>query len=415
MKSKKKLKFTDENDYASQLDLIAKVRGMQKAENFINKIPESFKTEVVYRTLLANYSIVSNMKKAEETFNKMKELGFPVSTFACNQLLLLYKRLDTKKIADILYLMEKEKIKPSQLTYRILITSKARDKNFEAVDKIVEAMESEGVKPEPKILEILARHYASGGYKEKAKAIMKEIEGGNSKPDPFVYRVLLPLYAMMGEVDEVRRLWKTCEANPSFDDFSAAIEAWGILNKVEEAEAVFNRMISAGKKPLSSHYLQLLKVYANKKMLSKGKDLVKQMADSHYWINEWVWDVLVKLYADAGELEKADFILQKATLQSNNKKMKPLFTTYMYLLDQYAKKGDTYNAEKIFYRMREQGYVSRMRQFQSLIQAYVTARAPAFGMKERLKADNIIPNKYMEARLVLLDPFRKTKMSDLLD
>ncbi|KAJ6912586.1 pentatricopeptide repeat-containing protein [Populus alba x Populus x berolinensis] len=188
-----------ERDYASRLDLIAKVRGLHKADVYINKIPKSFKGEVIYRTLLANCVVDHNVKKAEEVFNKMRDLEFPITPFACNQLLLLYKRLDKKKIADVLLLMEKE--------------------NNQA---------------------IMARHYVSGGLKEKAEAILKEMEGGNLEEHRWACRFMLPLYGALGKADEVSRVWKFCEKSPRLDECMAAIEAWGRLKKIDEAEAVLS-------------------------------------------------------------------------------------------------------------------------------------------------------------------------------
>nr|XP_027066154.1 pentatricopeptide repeat-containing protein At1g80270, mitochondrial-like [Coffea arabica]XP_027066155.1 pentatricopeptide repeat-containing protein At1g80270, mitochondrial-like [Coffea arabica]XP_027066156.1 pentatricopeptide repeat-containing protein At1g80270, mitochondrial-like [Coffea arabica]XP_027066158.1 pentatricopeptide repeat-containing protein At1g80270, mitochondrial-like [Coffea arabica]XP_027066159.1 pentatricopeptide repeat-containing protein At1g80270, mitochondrial-like [C len=66
-----------ERDYASRVDLIAKVHGLQKTESYIANIPKSFQGEVVYRTLLANCVPVANVKKAEEVFNKMEGSGIP--------------------------------------------------------------------------------------------------------------------------------------------------------------------------------------------------------------------------------------------------------------------------------------------------------------------------------------------------
>ena len=65
--------------------------------------------------------------------------------------------------------------------------------------------------------------------------------------------------------------------------------------------------------------------------------------------------------------------------------------------------------------MRQAGYVSRMRQFQALLQAYVNATVPAYGFRERMKADNIFPNKSLASQLAQVDAFRKTAVSDLLD
>ncbi|GMY19522.1 pentatricopeptide repeat-containing protein At1g80270, mitochondrial-like [Fagus crenata] len=410
LEAKKHIDFI-ERDYASRLDLIAKVRGLQKAENYVDKIPKSFRGELIYRTLLANCVVSNNLKKSEDVFNKMKDLEFPITTFSCNQLLLLYKRIDKKKIADVLLLMEKENVKPTLFTYKILIDTKGQSNDITGMDQIVETMKAEGIEPDTNTLAILAKHYASGGLTEKAEAILKELEGDNLK-DRWTCRLLLPLYAQLGKADDVRRIWKICESNPRQEECMAAIDAWGKLKKVEEAEAVFDMMLKSVKRVSSKPYSVLLKVYANQKMLTKGKDLVKQMADSGCRIGPLTWDALVKLYVEAGEVEKADSILHKAAQQNQ---MRPLFSSYIAIMDQYAKKGDIHNSEKMFHRMRQAGYVSRLRQFQTLLQAYINAKVPAYGIRDRMKADNIFPNKGLAAQLAQVDAFRRTAVSDLLD
>ncbi|XP_057487015.1 pentatricopeptide repeat-containing protein At1g80270, mitochondrial-like [Actinidia eriantha] len=401
-----------ERDYASRLDLIAKVRGLLKAESYIEKIPKSFRGEVIYRTLLANCVAANNVKKAEQVFNKMKDLEFPITCFACNQLLLLYKRFDKKKIADVLLLMEKENVKPSLFTYRLLIDTKGQSNDIAGMDQIVETMKAEGIEPDLTTQATLARHYVSAGLKEKAEDVLKEMEGDNIKENRWACHALLPLYAALGKADEVGRVWKVCESNPKVDECLAAIESWGKLNKVEEAEAVFDRMSNTWKKLSSKHYTALLKVYANHKLLAKGKNLVKRMGDSGCRIGPFTWDALVKLYVEAGEVEKADSILQKANQQNQ---MRPMFSSYMAIMDQYAKRGDIHNSEKMLHRMRQNGYVGRIRQFQALIQAYINAKVPAYGIRERMKADNIFPNKAVAGQLAQVDAFRRTSVSDLLD
>ncbi|GAV62062.1 PPR domain-containing protein/PPR_3 domain-containing protein [Cephalotus follicularis] len=411
LEANKQLEFA-ERDYASRLDLIAKVRGLGKAESYIDKIPKSFRGEVIYRTLLANCVARSNVKKAEEVFNKMKDLEFPITLFACNQLLLLYKRVDKKKIADVLLLMEKENVKPSLFTYKLLIDTKGLALDINGMDQLVDTMKAEGLKPDINIQAILAKHYVSGGLKEKAEAILKEMEGGNLKEHRWACRALLPLYAELGKGDEVGRIWKVCESNPRLEECMAAIEAWGKLKKVEKSEAVFEMMLKTWKRLSSKHYSALLKVYANHKMLIKGKELIKQMDERGCRIGPLTWDALVKLYVEAGEVEKADSILQNAALQSQ---MKPMFSSYMAVMDQYVRRGDVHNSEKLFYRMRQAGYMSRIRQFQALLQAYTNAKAPAYGIRERMKADNLFPTKALAQQLAQVDAFKKTAVSDLLD
>uniref|UniRef100_A0A6M2E9R9 PROP1-like PPR domain-containing protein n=1 Tax=Populus davidiana TaxID=266767 RepID=A0A6M2E9R9_9ROSI len=401
-----------ERDYASRLDLIAKVRGLHKAEVYINKIPKSFKGEVIYRTLLANCVSANNAKKAVEVFNKMKDLELPITLFSYNQLLLLYKRHDKKKIADVLLLMEKENVKPSLFTYILLIDTKGQSNDIAGMEQIAETMKAEGIEPDIKTQAIMARHYVSGGLKEKAEIVLKEMEGGNLEEHRWACQFMLPLYGTLGKADEVSRLWKFCKKSPRLDECMAAIEAWGQLKKIPEAEAVFELMSKTWKKLSAKHYSALLKVYANNKMLSKGKDLIKQMGDSGCRIGPLTWDALIKLYVEAGEVEKADSILNKAVQQNQ---MKPMFSSYMIIMEKYASKGDIHNAEKMFHRMRQAGYQARSKQFQTLIQAYINAKAPCYGMRERLKADGLFANKAMAAQLSQVDAFKRTVVSDLLD
>ncbi|WOL06778.1 pentatricopeptide repeat-containing protein [Canna indica] len=400
-----------ERDYASHLDLVAKVHGLLKAEKYIEKIPKSFRSEVIYRTLLANCVAAVNVKKAEETFNKIRDLGFPITTFSCNQLLLLYKRIDRKKIAEVLFMMEKENVKPTLFTYRILLDIKGRANDISGMEQILETMKAEGVEPDLLIQSMVAKFYIFAGLNEKAEEALKDIEGDNIKENRIVCKVLLPLYAALGKADEVGRVWKVCEAKPHMYESLAAIEAWGKLGKIENAEEVFENMSKTWKLS-SKYYTAMLKVYANNKLLTKGKELVKRMSDSGCRIGPLTWDALVKLYVEAGEVEKADSILQKAAQQNQTR---PLYSSYMAIMDIYSTRGDVHNAEKMFHRLRQIGYVGRMRQYQALLQAYINAKTPAYGFRERMKADNMFPNKAMTAQLTAVDAFRKTPISDLLD
>ncbi|XP_072961459.1 pentatricopeptide repeat-containing protein At1g80270, mitochondrial [Typha angustifolia] len=411
LEATKQLDF-NERDYASRLDLVAKIYGLQRAENYIEKIPESLRGEVVYRTLLANCAVTDDVSRAQEVFNKMRNLGFPVTAFACNQLLLLYKRCDRKKIADVLLMMEKENVKPSIFTYRLLVDVKGSVNDISGMEQILETMKAEGVEPDLRIQALVARHYILAGHKDKAEATLKEMEGYDINENRFACKYLLPLYASLGKADEVGRIWKACEEHPRLEEYLAVIESFGSLGEIESAEKMFENMLKTWKKLSPKYYNVLLKVYAKNKLLHKGKELVKRMSDNGCMIGPITSDALVKLYVEAGEVEKADSIMHKLSQQNN---FKPLYTTCITLLDNYARRGDIHNSEKIFQSLRQNGYSGRLKQYQSLLQAYINAKTPAYGFRERMKADNMFPNKHMAAQLATVDAFRKTKISDLLD
>lgn len=399
-----------ERDYASHLDLVAKVHGLQKAEYYIEKIPKCHKGEVIYRTLLANCVSANNIKKAEDVFNRIKDLGLPITAFSCNQLLLLYKRMDQKKIADVILMMEKENVEPSPFTYRLLIDVKGRANDISGMEQIVDRMKAEGLEPNLMIQSTVAKYYIFAGLNEKAEATLREMEADDIKENRAARIALLPLYAAFGRADDVGRIWKICKSNPHPQECLAAIEAWGKLGQIENAEEVFEDMLKIWKVSAKT-YSVMLKVYANNNLLSKGEELARQMSVNGCYVGPIAWDALVKLYVEAGEMEKAESILHKASQQYTTK---PLYSSYIAVLDKYSTKGDIHNAEKIFHRLRQVGYVGRLKPYQSLLETYINAKYPAYGFRERMKADNIFPNRAFSAKLAAADALRKTEISDLL-
>ncbi|VAH60387.1 unnamed protein product [Triticum turgidum subsp. durum] len=401
-----------ERDYASRLDLVAKVHGVYKAEKYIDSIPISHRGEIVYRTLLANCVSEANVKKSEEVFNKMKDLGFPVTVFAINQLLLLYKGVDKKKIADVLAKMEKENVKPSLFTYKLLVDTKGAIRDIAGMEKVIESMQAEGVEPDLLFQATIAKHYIFAGHREKAEAILESMEGGDIKGNRNACKILLPLYAFLGKKDDVERMWQVCEANPRLDECLSAIESFGRLGDVERAEEVFEDMFATWKTLSSKFYNALMKVYADQNLFEKGKELAKRMDEDGCRLGISTIDSLVKLYVGAGEVDKAESILHKL---SKSNKMKPQYSSYLMLLDTYSKKGDIHNSEKVFDQLRQMGYNGRVRQYQLLLNAYVHAKTPVYGFRERMKADNIFPNNVIASLLAATDPFNKKTLSDMLE
>ncbi|KAL5220240.1 hypothetical protein ABZP36_024953 [Zizania latifolia] len=403
-----------ERDYASLIDLVAKVHGVRNAEKYIEDIPASHRCEVVYRTLLANYVVAANVRKAEEVFNKMKDLGFPITVFSCNQLLLLYKKVDKKKIGDVLTMMEKENLKPSLFTYNLLVDIKGAVGDIEGMEKVIDKMQEDGIEPDLMTQATIAKHYIFAGHREKAEKILVQMEGDGIKENRAACKFVLPLYAFLGKNAEAGRIWKVCEANGArSDECMSAIEAFGKLGDVEKAEEIFENMFKSWKKPSSKHYNAMLRAYARKNLFDKGKELAKRMSDDGCRIGPFTLDSLVKLHVDAGEVEKADSMLHKL---ARSNKFKPMYSTYLALLDSYSKKGDIHNAEKVFSNLQQMGYSGKIVHYHALLQAYVNAKAPAYGFKERMKADGMFPNRAVASLLSASDPFtKKNAISELLD
>lgn len=410
---KKPYKLT-EKDYGARLDLIARILGSLKAEKYFESIPLDMRGPRAYGSLLAYYSSANNVEKTEEIFKKIKGEGFSLTAFYYNQLLLLYKRFNRKNIQVVLQMMEDDGVKPDITTYKILIDVKGRIGDIGGMEQIVENMISEDIELDNEIQALLARYYISAGLSEKAEVVLKELDNESSKDKRIVLKIVLPLYAELGKTNEVERIWKDLESFPSMflDEYIAGIEAWGKLGQLEKAEITFEKLLNSGKVVSAKHYNSLLNVYADHHLLLKGKELVKRMSDNGCTIEPPTWDALIRLHVNAGELEKAVSILFKAC---NQKQLRPKYKTLVTILEKYAEKGDIANAEKIFDRVRQAGYTSSASAFESLLQAYANAHVPAYGFRERMKADNIFINGRLYSLLQRVDAFKNDTLGEILD
>ncbi|RWW04710.1 hypothetical protein BHE74_00046667 [Ensete ventricosum] len=377
------------------------------------------KTERTVELPLSKIIIEAPRYLLNGTLDKWVEEGNPLGRGKFSLVILklrkrrLYgKALQKKKIADVLLTMEKENVKPNSVTYRLLIDMKGRAHDITGMEQILDTMKAEGVEPDLLTHATVARYYVFSGLNEKAEATLREMEGDDIKENRAACRDLISLYALLGKADDVERIWKICMSSPGLRECLAAIEAWGKLGQVEKAEEVFENMFKAWKGLSTKYYNALLKVYANNKLLSKGKELAKRMSDNGCYIGPMTWDALIKLYAEVGELEKADSILLKASKQNEPT---PLYGSYITVLNRYSARGDIHNAEKIFQRLRQTGYAVRLRPYQLLLQTYINAKSPAYGFRERMKADNISPTRAVAIQLATTDAFRKTQISELLD
>lgn len=55
------------------------------------------------------------MEKTEEVFGKMISLGLPTTIYTLNQMIILYKKCDRRKIPGILSFIKKDSLTPSHL------------------------------------------------------------------------------------------------------------------------------------------------------------------------------------------------------------------------------------------------------------------------------------------------------------
>ncbi|KHN08626.1 Pentatricopeptide repeat-containing protein, mitochondrial [Glycine soja] len=209
------------NNYAVQLDLVSKTKGVVAAENFFSGLPPAAKNMYTYGALLNCYCKELMKDKALSHFDRMNELGY-VTNLAFNNVMTLFMKLgEPEKVAQLVELMKQRRIPMSAFTYYIWMNSCASLNDLDGVERIYEEMKTED---EDQIgwqtYSNLASIYVKFKDFEKAEMMLKMLEKQVKPKQRDAYHCLLGLYAGTGNLGEVHRVWNSLKSVSPVTNFS---------------------------------------------------------------------------------------------------------------------------------------------------------------------------------------------------
>lgn len=310
--------YLTSRDIAIRLDLIAKVQGIEQAENYFNNIPMKLRGLEVYSALLNCYAYLKHVEKAEAVMQKMKDLGLDKSTVTYNVLLNLYYQTGKHdKLDTLMHEMEGRGINFDKYTFGIRLSAYAAASDVKGIDNILRRAESNHQDVfDWAVYAVAANGYTKAGFVERALAMLKKSEGlamltfkGRSR----AFDYLLTQYAAIGKKDEVVRLWECYKEKDKvynkgyrsvissllkFDDIDSAekifdewesrelnldiripnalICAFCRKGLMEKAESLFNRVMAKGMKPDVKTYYFLATGYLQINQTERGIEALKE-------------------------------------------------------------------------------------------------------------------------------------------
>ncbi|KAL6133785.1 hypothetical protein ACLB2K_066019 [Fragaria x ananassa] len=303
-------------DIAIRLDLIAKVHGTEQAENYFNNTPEKLKVLEVYCALLNCYVHAKQLEKAEATMQKMKDLGFYMTSLSYNVLLNLYYKTGHKeKFNSLMSEMEENGIRYDKFTYGIKLSAAAAVSDLEGIDKILAEWQSD-----PRILlnwadyAIAANGYTKSGAADKALAMLKRSEEQipSSKRQRGAYEYLMTQYAVLGKKDDTLRLWKCYKEQMKVYNkgYVCIMTSLSKFDDIESAEKIFEEWESEHAMYDLRIPNTLIGAYTRNGFLDKAEAIMSRISLKDQKPNHTTWNYLAKGYLDQGQIDKA---LESAT------------------------------------------------------------------------------------------------------
>ncbi|KAH9315700.1 hypothetical protein KI387_024327, partial [Taxus chinensis] len=263
MQNYKKFEFTA-GDYAIQLDLIAKVYGVSRAEKHFSDLPAFAKNESTYCTLLHCYCKERLTEKAEHWMGKIQDLGFDTTLLPYNTLMDLYiANGQMEKVLSMIKHLKKMDVQLDSFTYSLWISACASMSGFDDAEKIVDEIKAIGddsvswtiYSALANILDV--QNYTSVlsslvkvGDVEGAEKIFNEWELSSSRYDYRIPNILLAAYS--NQMDKAVITMKKALSRVKYSDWKPRSEnIRGILKYFEKQ----------GNVECADEFLKLLKTY----------------------------------------------------------------------------------------------------------------------------------------------------------
>ncbi|KAL5715528.1 hypothetical protein ACHQM5_017336 [Ranunculus cassubicifolius] len=337
--------FLSGSNIAGRLDLIARVHGIEKAEEYFATIPKESRRFPVYLSLLNCYVRGKCVEKAETLMPQILESGFTGTIPVYNGMLNLYSQVkEYEKFDGLVKEMEEKGIRPNKFTFSLQLHAYAALSNFDMMEKYLQMMEVDAnFGMDWKCYAIAANIYIKYNLIDKALVLLKKseelINGRNA------YEHLLTLYATTNRKNELYRFWNQLKLSNKLynttyrsmisslikmDDIAGAeqiLEEWYSEHKTYDfrvpklllviyckcghmgkAEILVNRAIKK-RKPFADTWEMLASGYIESDQIPKGVDSVKQgyFAKRPRWKpNHKILATCLGYLKEQGDAEKAE-------------------------------------------------------------------------------------------------------------
>ncbi|KAL6547316.1 hypothetical protein OROMI_023037 [Orobanche minor] len=227
------------SDTAIQLDLIAKVHGVSKAEQYFQKLPDGLKDKRICGSLLNAYARAKMREEAESLMDRIKTRGYVVHPLPYNVMMTLYMNLkEYDKVEALITEMKEKGIALDLYTYNIWLQCYGTMGSLDKMEHIFERMKLDTtINPNWSTYSTMATTYIKSGKIEKVVDYLSRIESRMTGRDSMPFHHLMSVY----------RVWTSYKASfvsiPNVA-YHTLISALVRMDDIEGAEEAYDDWLS---------------------------------------------------------------------------------------------------------------------------------------------------------------------------
>ncbi|KAM0836835.1 hypothetical protein ACQ4PT_062058 [Festuca glaucescens] len=369
-----------ELDYSYLLEFTAKVHGISEAESLFLRIPQEYRNELLYNNLVMACLELALIKLSYGYMRKMRELSLPISPYVYNRLIILHSSEGRRKtISKILAQMKASRVTPHTSTYNILLKIQANEHNIDGVARVFSDMKRAKIEPNEITYGILAISHAVARLYTVSQTYIEAIKNSMTGTNWSTQEILLILYGYLGKEKELKMTWNLMQGLPHIrsKSFTLAIEAFGKVGSVEQAEEIWGEIKSTRKLRLTEQFNSMLSVYCRHGLVDKASAVFKEMRASGCQPNAITYRHLALGCLKAGLMKQALNTMdmgKKEVVTGKVRSSTPWLETTHLLLENFAEIGDLENAKRVFAELNESKYCRNSFVYNTLLKAYVKAK-----------------------------------------
>uniref|UniRef100_A0A2P2P274 Pentatricopeptide repeat-containing protein n=1 Tax=Rhizophora mucronata TaxID=61149 RepID=A0A2P2P274_RHIMU len=236
-----------DSDYATRIDLMTKVFGIDAAERYFEALPDTAKTNETYTALLHSYARAKLIEQAEELYERIKGSNLSFTALTYNEMMTLYMSAgQVEKVSLVVEEMKLQKVAPDIFTYNLWISSCAAMLNMDQVRRILDEMRHEfGSNDDWLRYNNIANIYIKAGHLVNAESsAVVEAERSITQREWITYDFLIILYAGLQNKDKIDQIWKSLRMTKqkmTSRNYVCILSSYLVLGHLKEAGEIIDQ------------------------------------------------------------------------------------------------------------------------------------------------------------------------------
>ncbi|XP_004486122.3 pentatricopeptide repeat-containing protein At1g11630, mitochondrial [Cicer arietinum] len=232
------------------------------------------------------------------------------------------------------HMRENLNIVPSVKSLNALIFASLVAKNHKEVTRIyLEFPKIHSIQPDVETYNLVIKSFAESGSASSVFSILDEMDRNSVKPNVTTFNNSIGGFYNEEKFEEVGKLTNLMEKRyglyPNLSTYNVRIQSLCKLKRSSEAKALFQGMISRGRKPNSVSYYHLIGGFCREGNLDEAKRLFSDMKLRGFKVDGGCYFTLVHFLCESGQFESALEIAK----ESIGKGWVPNFTTMKKLVN----------------------------------------------------------------------------------